>query len=88
MNMYYNTEVIYYLVGTTWTLFILFNIYLFICVYVGVCVCMYVRIYLFIYCHCLRHTRRRHQIPLQMVVSHHVGAGNWTQDLWMSSQWF
>jgi hypothetical protein len=29
-----------------------------------------------------RHTRRGHQIPLQMVVSHHVVAGNWTQDLW------
>jgi hypothetical protein len=28
-----------------------------------------------------RHTRRGHQIPLQMVVSHHVVAGNWTQDL-------
>ena len=27
------------------------------------------------------HTRRQHQIPLQMVVSHHVVAGNWTQDL-------
>jgi len=24
----------------------------------------------------LRHTRRRHQIPLQMVVSHHVVAGD------------
>jgi hypothetical protein len=24
--------------------------------------------------------------PLQMVVSHHVVAGNWTQDLWKSSQ--
>jgi hypothetical protein len=23
-----------------------------------------------------RHTRRKHQIPLQMVVSHHVDAGN------------
>jgi hypothetical protein len=23
-----------------------------------------------------------HQIPLQMVVSYHVVAGNWTQDLW------
>ena len=33
-----------------------------------------------------RHTRRGHQIPLQMVVSHHVVAGNWTQDLWKSSQ--
>jgi hypothetical protein len=28
-----------------------------------------------------RHTRRGHQISLQMVVSHHVVAGNWTQDL-------
>jgi hypothetical protein len=27
------------------------------------------------------HTRRVYQIPLQMVVSHHVVAGNWTQDL-------
>jgi hypothetical protein len=33
-----------------------------------------------------RHTRSGHQIPLQMVVSHHVVAGNWTQDLWKSSQ--
>jgi hypothetical protein len=32
-----------------------------------------------------RHTRKEHQIPLQMVVSHHVVAGNWTQDLWKSS---
>jgi len=28
-----------------------------------------------------RHARRGHQIPLQMVVSHHVVAGIWTQDL-------
>ena len=34
----------------------------------------------------LRHTRRSHWIPLQMVVSHHVFAGNLTQDLWKSSQ--
>jgi hypothetical protein len=33
-----------------------------------------------------RHTRRGHQIPLQMVVSHHVVAGIWTQDLQKSSQ--
>jgi hypothetical protein len=33
-----------------------------------------------------RHTRRVHQIPLQMVVSHHVVAGNWIQDLWKSKQ--
>jgi hypothetical protein len=30
--------------------------------------------------------RRGHQIPLQMAVSHHVVAGNQTQDLWRSSQ--
>jgi hypothetical protein len=35
-----------------------------------------------------RHTRRGHQIPLQMVVSHHVVAGIFTQDLWKSSQCF
>jgi hypothetical protein len=33
-----------------------------------------------------RHTRRGHQISLQMVVSHHAVAGNQTQDLWKSSQ--
>ena len=33
-----------------------------------------------------RHTRKGCQISLQMVVSHHVVAGNWTQDLWKSSQ--
>jgi hypothetical protein len=33
-----------------------------------------------------RHTRRGCQISLQMVVSHHVVAGIWTQDLWKSSQ--
>jgi hypothetical protein len=36
-----------------------------------------------------RHTRRGHQIPLQVVVSScHAVAGNWTQDLWKSSQCF
>jgi hypothetical protein len=52
------------------------------------------KIYLFIYfiyiyeyiVAIFRHTRRGHQISLQMVVSHHVVAGNWTQDLWKSSQ--
>ena len=33
-----------------------------------------------------RHIGRGHQIPLQMDVSHHVVAGNWTQDLWKNSQ--
>ena len=28
---------------------------------------------------------RGHWIPLQMVVSHHVVAGNWTQDLWKNT---
>jgi hypothetical protein len=32
-----------------------------------------------------RHTRRGHQIPLHMVVSHHVVTGNSTQDPWKSS---
>jgi hypothetical protein len=32
-----------------------------------------------------RHTRRGHRIPLQMVVSHHVIAGN-HRNLWKSSQ--
>jgi hypothetical protein len=32
-----------------------------------------------------RHTRRAHWIPLQMVVSHHVVAGIWTQDFKKSS---
>jgi hypothetical protein len=32
-----------------------------------------------------RHTRRGHQISLQIVVSHHVVAGNPTQDLWKNS---
>jgi hypothetical protein len=33
-----------------------------------------------------RRTRRGHQISLQVVVSHHVVAGIWTQDLWENSQ--
>jgi len=33
-----------------------------------------------------RYTGRGNRISLQMVVSHHVVAGNWTQDLWKSSQ--
>ena len=33
-----------------------------------------------------RHTRRGRQIPLQMVVSHHVVAGIGTQDLWKNTQ--
>jgi hypothetical protein len=33
-----------------------------------------------------RHTRRGHQIPLQMDVSHRVVAGNCTEALWKSSQ--
>jgi hypothetical protein len=34
----------------------------------------------------IRLTRRGHQIPLQVVVSHYLVAGNWTQDLWKCSQ--
>ena len=33
-----------------------------------------------------RHTRREHQIPLKMAVSHHVVAGKGTRDLWKGSQ--
>jgi hypothetical protein len=56
------------------------------------CLFFFFKIYLFILCiwvHCRcrqAHTRREHCISLQMVVSHHVVAGNWTQDLWKSSQ--
>jgi hypothetical protein len=50
----------------------------------------FLKIYLFIICKytvaVFRHTRRGCQISLQMVVSHHVVAGIWTQDLWKSSQ--
>jgi hypothetical protein len=35
-----------------------------------------------------RHTRRGRQIPLQMVVSHHVVAGNCTQDLLLTTEPF
>jgi hypothetical protein len=52
---------------------------------------IFLKMYIFImyttFClHVWLHARRRHQIPLQMVVSHHVVAGIWTQDLWKSSQ--
>ena len=46
-------------------------------------------IYFFIYEYSVavsRHIRRGHQILLQMVVSHCVVSGNWTQKLWKSSQ--
>jgi hypothetical protein len=48
------------------------------------------KIYLLIIRKCtvavFRHTGRGHQISLQMVVSHHMVAGNWTQDLQKNSQ--
>jgi hypothetical protein len=48
------------------------------------------KIYLFITCKytvaVFKHAKRGHQISLQMVVSHHVVAGIWTQDFWKSSQ--
>ena len=50
---------------------------------------IFFKIYLFIICKytlaVFRHWRRRSQILLQMVVSHHVFAGIWTQDLWRRS---
>jgi hypothetical protein len=57
--------------------------------FVGFFVCLF-KIYLFHECEytftVFRHTIRGHRIPLQMVVSHHVVAGNRIQDLWKSSQ--
>jgi hypothetical protein len=35
--------------------------------------------------HVCQHDSGVHQISLQMVVSHHVGAGNWTQNLCKNS---
>jgi hypothetical protein len=68
-------------------------------VFVVVCPCVYVwslmnNIYLFIYLFIIckytvavfRHSRRGHQISLQVVVSHHVVAGIWTSDLRKSSR--
>ena len=50
----------------------------------------FIKLYLFIICKytvaVFRHSRRGGQISLWMVVSHHVVAGIWTQDLWKSSQ--
>ena len=50
---------------------------------------IFFKIYLFIICKytvaVFRHTRRGSQISLGMVVSHHVVAGIWTQDLRKSS---
>ena len=49
---------------------------------------IYLFVYLFILCIWVHWScaRRGHQIPLQMAVSHHVVAGNWTRDLWKESQ--
>ena len=33
-----------------------------------------------------RHTKRGHQIPLEVVVSHYVAAGGWARDLWRNSR--
>jgi hypothetical protein len=57
---------------------------MFVCMYVCMYICMYasmhLKIYLFNVCEytvaVFRHTRRGHGIPLKMVVSHHVVAGN------------
>jgi hypothetical protein len=39
-----------------------------------------------VYACCLQPEEDPLGLELQMVVSHHVVAGNWTQDLWKSSQ--
>ena len=50
----------------------------------------FLKIYLFIICKCsvavFRHSRRRRQISLRIVVSHHVVAVKLIQDLWKISQ--
>jgi hypothetical protein len=47
---------------------------------------MYIYFYVYTYLfYVFMHTRGGHQIPLEMVMSHHVITGNWTQDLWKSS---
>jgi hypothetical protein len=51
----------------------IFKVYLFI-------ICKYIVVVFF------RHSRRGHPFSLQMVVSHHVVAGIWTQDLQKSSE--
>jgi hypothetical protein len=61
--------------------------------HMGVCVLCYFlkKINSFIICKyavaVFRHSRRGCQISLRMVVSHHVVAGIWTQDLRKSSRW-
>jgi len=48
-----------------------------LCVTVDVCMTQHFLFYVYEYTVAVfRHTRRGHQIPLQMVVSHHVVAGN------------
>jgi hypothetical protein len=48
-------------------------------------ICLFIMHTVFCLHACLQ-ARRGHQISLLMVVSHHVVAGNWTQDLWKSRQ--
>jgi hypothetical protein len=50
------------------------------------CCCLRLIDYTVFCLHICLHVRRGHQISLQMVVSHHVIAGNQTQNLWKSSQ--
>jgi hypothetical protein len=48
-------------------------------IYMYVYICIYMTYLFYVYEHTVtvfRHTRRGHQIPLQMVESHHVVAGN------------
>jgi hypothetical protein len=65
----------------------LHNVYF---MYINICVYFLKDLYLFIVCKYTvtvsRHSRGGHQILLLMVVSHHVLAGIWTQDLQKSSQ--
>jgi hypothetical protein len=58
---------------------------------------IHIYVYVYVYTHThthththtvavFRHPRKGHQILLQMVVSHHMVAGNSTQDLWKRSR--
>ena len=66
--------------SSSWSLFGLF----FVCLVFFFVVVLFFKMYLFRWVLCLHvclHSRRGHRIPLQMVVSHHVVAGNLTQAL-------
>jgi hypothetical protein len=66
----------FFVVVFIFLLFLKEYIYIYIYIYTYMSVYMYTHIYVCVCVAAFRHTRRGHQIPLQMVVSHHVFAGN------------